>query len=336
LIVIGDFRGEGEVDILVASGHRLALYSWKEGGLLWRWDDEGLAARRIVGLESGDITGDGRQEVVLTTVNNGRLETAVLSWSRGEWARLAEVDGLFIRVLGDGGEGEVIVGQRFGATTVFSGRVREYRWEEGEFRPVGKRTLPWGVDIFGLGLADLDGDGEAEVLSLNDEGQIRVYGADGKRRSRTSDRYGGYPLRVTEKDLFGSRVTTNSEDYADMTSPRSISADMRAAFQGRILAAGGTGKDLHVAVARNFSGVGKFMPNLRRFNRGTAVILRAEDGRLAEVMRSREEQGYVADLAVADLDGDDLPEIVMAVNRPSGALLKAKGNLVIWDPDAAE
>ena len=70
------------------------------------------------------------------------------------------------------------------------------------------------------------------MLSLNDEGQIGVYGADGKRRSRTSDRYGGYPLRVTEEDLFGSRVTMNSEDYADMTSPRSISADMRAAFRG--------------------------------------------------------------------------------------------------------
>ena len=75
------------------------------------------------------------------------------------------------------------------------------------------------------------------------------------------------------------------------------------------------------------------MPNLRRFDRGEAVVLRWEDGSLVESGQSRQQEGYVADLAVADLDGDERPEIIMAVNQPSGALLKAKGSLVIWDPD---
>jgi hypothetical protein len=335
-ILIGDFRGEGEIEILVASGHRLALYSWKEGGLLWRWDDKGLPARRIVSLEAGDITGDGREEVVLTTANKGRLQTTVLSWSHGEWARLGKVEGLFVRVLHDGRGGEVIVGQRSGATTVFSGPVKEYRWEEGTFRPSGERTLPRGVDIFGLGLADLDGDGEAEVLSLSDEGRLQVFGADGRRRSRSAERYGGYPVRVSEEDLFGSRVTVVGDEYMDVTSARSVSSDMRAAFQGRILATGEAGSDLHLVLPRNLSGAGKYMPNLRRFDRGTAVVLMWEDGMLTEAERSRLEEGYVADLAVADIDGDERPEIVMAVNRPTGVLLKAKGSLVIWNPDEAD
>ena len=40
-------------------------------------------------------------------------------------------------VLYDGEGREVIVGQRSGATTVFSGPVREYRWEEEDKRRLG-------------------------------------------------------------------------------------------------------------------------------------------------------------------------------------------------------
>jgi len=72
------------------------------------------------------------------------------------------------------------------------------------------------------------------------------------------------------------------------------------------------------------------MPNLRTYDKGTAVLLQWEDGRLVELLRSRKQEGYVADVALADADGDGRPEIFMAVNRPTGALLRKKGSLVVW------
>ena len=49
------------------------------------------------------------------------------------------------------------------------------------------------------------------------------------------------------------------------------------------------------------------------FNRGRIHRLRWKDGAFVRVWQSRRADGYIADFAYGDLDGDGLPEVVVGV-----------------------
>jgi hypothetical protein len=337
-ILSGDLRGEGTFDLLITDGRGLSLYTWEQGGLIWKWEDAGPRGRHVLALDSGDLDGDGIREVLVTSVNAGRLRTRVISWGQGEWSDLGGAEGLYVRVFEKPGGGNILLGQRSGVNTVFAGGVREHLWEDGSFRPTDGPALPAGVDILGLVLADVDGDDAAEILSLNDAGNLRVYSREGEMLYQTGERFGGYPVRVDPRDLFGPQLSDGTveegfftSDTTDELSGKDLFTDLFAAFQGRVMSwreeADGR---VYVAVPRNLSGPGKVLPNLRQFDKGVTVLLRWEEGRLVEVLRSRKQEGYVSDVALADTDGDGRQEVLMAVNRPSGALLRKKGTLVVW------
>jgi hypothetical protein len=336
-MLAGDLRGEGTLDFLITDGSGLSLYTWEAGGLIWKGEDEGRKGRHVLALEAGDLDGDGTTEVLVTAVRNGRLKTEVVSWGGGEWHVLGGSDGLYVRVFEVPGGETILLGQRSGVNTVFAGAVRAYSWDGGTFRPAEGLTLPAGVDIFGLTLADVDGDGTAEILSLNEEGNVRTYTLEGKRLHRTSGRYGGYPERIKSQDLFGVQAMEGGVTQGFFTEGGSVESskdadrDIFSAFQGRLMAVReSVDGPVGIAVPRNFSGPGTVLPNLRQFDKGRVSLLQWEDGRLAEVLQSRRQEGYVSDVAVADSDGDGRPEIFMAVNRPTGALLRKKGTLVVW------
>lgn len=336
-ITVGEMTGTGGVDILVSNGESMTLYSWESGGLIWQWEGGSDKGRRILNLESGDLDGDGRAEALVTAVKYGRLTTDVLAWSGGEWNRLSREEAMYLRLFPVAGR-TVILGQRAGRGEVFSGPVREYAWLEGSFTPVEGRTLARGVNIFGLGLADLTNDGEAEYLSLDGEGKLRVYDGEGEVISYGDERYGGYPPLLKVRDLFPrsleADVTLGSDlgdDIAD-GAEKGVESDIRTAFQGRVLV-GGLGRvpaTPFIAVPNNLGTIGKVMPNLRQFEKGAVSLLAWQDGRLVDAGGSNPQEGYVADAALWDLNGDGIEEVFMAVNAPQGGLLKKRGSLVLW------
>jgi hypothetical protein len=337
-ILAGDLRGEGGLDILVTDGRGLTLYTWEQGGLIWTWEDGAPRGQHVLGLESADLDGDGRVEVLVTVLDRGRLATRTISWGRGEWDERDRAEGLYVRTFEKPGGGLLVLGQRAGVDTVFLGPVLEYVWEDGSFLPADGLTLPAGVNIFGLGVADVDGDGTVEVLSLNEGGNIRTFSAGGERLDVTGERYGGYPPRIDAETLFGPNLVDGgySEGFfknedVNPISGKDAGRDIRAAFQGRLLAVRqDDGALLGIVVPRNFSGAGAVLPDMRQFDKGSTVLMEWEDGRFVEVLRSRKQEGWVADVALADTDGDGREEIIMAVNRPTGALLRKKGALVVW------
>jgi hypothetical protein len=335
-LVTGDFTGEDDLEVMITDGIRISLYGWSDGGLIWKWESE-KDNWQILDLGAGDLDGDGRDEVFVTKVRRGQLLTEALSWGAGEWHSKGRLEGGFLRILpGDGGQ-SVLLGQKGGVTTVFTGPVREYTWEDNTFKPGGSMVLPREVDILGMGLDDVDGDGEAEILYLDSAGRLNVLSPEGEHLSSTKERFGGYPSRVTPEEYFGPRLVDGGvmdgyfrTEHPEESTGKSVTEDIFASFQGRILSGRGEDGSLLVALPRNYSGAGKVLPNLRKFGRGEVVILQWVDGRFEELRRSRKQEGYVADVAWGDTDGDGEAELLTAVNLPTGRLLKQAGSLVTW------
>ena len=317
-LAAGDIAGEGVVDVVLTDGSKLSLFRWEKEALAWRWDEAGRRGRRILSLDAADLDGDGRAEVLATVVVNGRVTSELRRWSDGALKVAASLDGVYLRASAGAGGPALILGQRAGVTEVLSGQVEQYRLRDGSFERVEGTALPRGIGIFGLVLAPPGGP--VALYSLDRDGYLSGVNSAGKPVWRSSRQYGGYPPPLTARELFGPGPV-DEENFDEKA----------RAFLGRLLgdpAAGG----VRLAVPRNFTGSGVVLVRQRSLGQGQVVILEGPPDSPDEARRSRPYDGYVADLARADIDGDGIPEILFVVNRFAGPLLGERGKLVAWRP----
>lgn len=318
-LAAGNVLGEGRVEIVVSDGIDLAVYRWGPERLEWKWDEKGRR-RRVLSLDAADLDGDGRAEVLVAVVERGRVGTEIRSWRNGGLERLAVAPGVYLRAPAGPGGAPLLLGQAAGAGEVLAGRVERYRWQDGAPERVEGTALPRRAGIFGLAPSPLAGQAGG-AYAMDPDGYIDGYGPDGERRWRSERRYGGYPPPASADDLFGPAFA-DEETFEERAK----------AFQGRLLAEAAGQDRVRLLVPRNFSDSPITMVRQRAAGRGEVVVLEGPADRPTEAGRTRAFEGYVADLARADVDGDGRAEILLVVNRRAGFLRGERGRLVAWFP----
>ncbi len=321
-LAVGDILGEGRADILVSDGHGLSLRRWEAAEVAWRWDERPRRGRRILSLDAADLDGDGRAEVLVTTIAAGRVVTELRSWRDGGLAVLARAEGLYLRAAPRAGGSPLLLGQRAGIDEVLAGRVEEYRWREGKVGRVEGTALPPGTGIFGLALAPPSSG--AAYYSLKSSGYLYALGPGGEPLWRSARTYGGYPPPMEAADFGGPGGFGGGDDQAF--------AEAARAFQGRLLVEE-TARGVRLLVPRNGGDSPVVLTRLRSLGKGRLVALAGPATSLEEAGGSREFDGFVSDLARADVDGDGSPEVLFAVSRMAGPLLGERGKLVLWRPE---
>jgi hypothetical protein len=310
-LALGDIVGEGKVDLLFSDGGGLALYRWDPKELVWKWAEDGPADRKVIALDAADLDGDGKVEVLVATARRGSVRTEVRGWRNGRLEVLGAADGIYLRAFRRDGGGALLLGQRAGVGEVLAGTVEEYRWRGGAVERAGGPPLPRQAGIFGLAPAG------AALFALDRNGYIQSLAPDGKRLWRSGSLYGGYPAPAKPRELFGPGFVDEA----------AFEEEVRA-FQGRMLAEA-SAEGFRVTVPRNGLGSPVVMTRHRELGQGQVVVLEGSATNLEEVRASRAFDGYVADLASVDLDGDGKREVLFVVNRASG-LLGDRGRLVVW------
>jgi hypothetical protein len=319
-LAAGDILGEGGVDLVLSDGSRLSLFRWEREALSWRWDEPGRRGRRILSLDAADLDGDGRAEVLVTAVTGGRVSSELRRWSDGALKVVGTLEGVYLRASPRPGGPALILGQRAGVTEVLSGPVEQYGLRDRSFERIAGSVLPRGIGVFGLALAPPGGP--VAFYSLDRAGYLSGRSSAGEIVWRSARSYGGYPPPVTARELFGPGPV--DEEGFDQEA---------RVFQGRLLA-DQAAAGVRLAVPRNFTESGVALVRQRALGQGQVVILEGPPGSPDEVRRGRPFDGYVADLARADVDGDGSPEILFVVNRFAGPLLGERGKLVAWRPAA--
>lgn len=319
-LAAGNILGEGRVEVVVSDGERVALYRWDAQKLTWLWDEERRGGRQVVSLDAADFDGDGRAEVLVSTVTWGRVATEVRSWRDGKLETIATAEGVYLRAAPRAGAPALLLGQRAGIGEVLAGRVEEYRLGSGSVERVEGTALPRAAGIFGLALAPAGSP--AAFYALGRNGYLHGYDAAGKALWRSARTYGGYPAPLREQDLGGG-ATLQGEAFEEAM----------LAFQGRVLAES-SGGGVRLAVPRNFFDAPIVLTRMRSLGKGEIVLLEGPPGSssLEEIGRSRAFDGYVADLARADVDGDGGAETLFLVNRNAGPLVGERAKLVSWRP----
>lgn len=320
-LAAGNILGEGRLEVALTDGSRISLFRWEAKELVWLWDEDGRGGRRVLSLDAADLDGDGRSEVLVTSVVGGRVTSELRRWQDGALKIAATIEGVYLRAAPRPAAPAALLGQRSGFDEVFAGRVEGYRLSGESFERIENSALPRGAGIFGLALAP---EGSPVALyALDRTGYISGMTAAGKVVWRSSRPYGGYPAPLSASELFG-RGALEEEGFDEKA----------RAFQGRLLVEP-TAAGVRLVVPRNFSDSLVTLPRQRAYGQGEVVIFDGPAESPEELRRSRAFDGYVADVTRADIDGDASAEVLFVVNRIAGVLQGERGKLVAWRPAGA-
>ncbi len=189
---IGDINGDGKDEIVQlwnnASALGVLVYGWSGNAVaeLWGSSNVGQGAGAVAWL-TGDVNGDGKDEIVQLWNNNGRLAIIVYGWMTDALTTIwqgptTEGAGAVDWQIGDiNGDGKAEIVQLWNN----AGRlgVLVYGWVNGGIAELwGTSDVGQGSGAVGWLIGDVNGDGRQEITQLwNNAGKLGtiVYGWSG-------------------------------------------------------------------------------------------------------------------------------------------------------------
>jgi TolB-like protein len=295
---IADVNGNGRNEIVLMDEHTLWIYEYVEERLrlFQKLELKGKARQDFLTLDVCDVNGNGAAEIFVTSIAGEDLNSFILEYEHNGFKSISEKNRWYFRVLDLPSQGPILLAQRMGVRETFSGPIYQFPWKGDTFGKGKKLKLPKETELFGLAIADITGDGKAEIVKFAYDDHLKVLSADGKDLLyKTPSEYGG------------------SNNFFDRESPEEIAAK-RVYIRGRIviLDLDGDGR-VEVIVNKNHFATGRLFERVRLFDRGEIYDLVWDGLMLAETWRTKEIPGYIADYQVKDFDNDGEVELVVAV-----------------------
>jgi hypothetical protein len=182
---VADLDGDGKVEV-IASAYSIVVLDGATGNLKWRmksgWDrsntSQDSVGRTWPGIVIADVDGDGELEIV--TAHSGGYVSVYNSsgYFKSGWPKHLSVNefrGLSVADIDNDGKMEIIVTAAYGNKT--NTWVFEY---DGNIRPGWPQLSndtgsAWGVYNSNAAVADIDGDGNAEIVVPSDVHSICAY-----------------------------------------------------------------------------------------------------------------------------------------------------------------
>jgi hypothetical protein len=307
-LALADLDGDGRQELVVADDRGLTVHRWSGQSLAPVAGATWPAAGSILSVDAADLTGSGRSVVVVVDqVGGGEfVRSSVLELTGGGFRVLHEANGRYLRVIRAGTE-PWLVEQAVGIEEPFDSRIRRLVWQAGRFQDGVSLVGPKDVSVYGLALMPLTGGAEPDLVTLTPEDRLVVWAAGGRRAWTSADTYGGSTLLFP----YSSPSIERRQDVSNGL--------ILGKILGRLLPVPGQGPGQDLLVFENQTAVGNQLRGLLpraaplALTQGRIHRLTWEGAGFRRVWSSRQTEGYIADFAHGDLDGDGELEVVVGV-----------------------
>lgn len=182
VIASGDIDGDGKSELLLSTGRDIRFYM-PGGELSSRYEIKGAARDDHLWLDTMDINGDGRDEVILTLMKDDKIISRIYEMKGDKFSVLWEGN-VFLRRIG-----KELVAQGYAAGEGYKGPVFTIAWKD-EYKKGSNLSLPKDVNIYDFIYID-ESDGKRLILAYDDAGYLNLY-ADGRMMWRSKNDYGGF------------------------------------------------------------------------------------------------------------------------------------------------
>lgn len=190
-ISVADLDGDGVDDIVVAGSNEIVVFHLR-GSRLIRFGAITLPSnQKIISAVAADLNGNGIAEIYVSAVAGSRPAALAVEWRSDSFNYLFEKQRWYIKPMSVPGRGLLLAGQEASLDAPFSPGIFELSVVDGGLVKGEALPVPGAINVFSFALADLDGDGSTEVITINEYDRLSVLRAGGQRLWQSDDFFGG-------------------------------------------------------------------------------------------------------------------------------------------------
>ena len=338
-VAAGDLDGDRRPEVVGMNASEVIVYRWKDRRLepIAR-TGVGESFIRHLHLDVGDVNGSGQAQVVVTALSSvpeglklrNALRSYVLELRGDKLVRIADGMDYFLRVLtGPGIETPMLIGQRMGETTPFTGPIVRLAWSGDRYVEEQPLALPGLVkSLYDFTPLEVAGNQVMEIAVITARGRVITYGRGGQALWEGKDDLGEvdhlafFQTPELQAIFFPhgirSGIPANPEEYSDrLVLPRRLLVqssplwgDAKAEF---LTLANSTKYGVQVSLG------GEAPPS------GRVVAYDQHDRTFTREWETVPVEGKVQDVAVVDLNGAGRRDlIVLSAVREKGFVASLK------------
>lgn len=316
---IGDVDGDGRPEVVVAMKNKIIVYR-KEGAALKNIATyPGTKVDNFIWVSVADVNHDGR---ALIFVNNLKKQnttgaatteysygdrgftelivSSVLSLQGNKLQEVAKVNEYYLNALEFPKKGRLLIGQRKGEANVgaFDGGVYEMALRGSSISPTVAVPLPDRCNVFNCIRADIKGDHSEQTVMIDKTNRLLLLNPAGDQLW-ISDKIFGATTNTFEGKVNDRRY--NEIDYYSIPSPVIITDLNNDGI-------------LEILVNRNPNSLVKFLPeSMKTYDKGEIVSFSWDQLGMVENWKTREIQGMVTSVRLADLDNKGRNQLVVSM-----------------------
>jgi len=289
---VGDITGDGSNEYVLIGHHRVMVYKQKKGGLKKIGQIRGKKGiDQFLGVDLGDINGNGRDEIFVTNQKGDKLASFALEKPRGK-RRLKHVwkdVNLYFRIIRPFGQKPTLLSQSPGFETPFQGPIKKVIYKKRRYIQGRKLNTPnvYGTHfiLYGLTQVDLSGNRAKETVILDNAYHLRVYSQNGTIVVKSDDYYGHDPRMID--------VGVVDEGFGNLTGGTSNVARGEAfRFKGRLQFVKNGGRRFLV-LPKNYAAGGGLLTDLVLVDNSGIAILGVNREGFERFFESNKQKGFL-------------------------------------------
>jgi TolB-like protein len=318
-LAVADVDGDGRLETVLVSSDQVMVYRMEAERFITAIRSQKPGFKYALRVDAADIDGNGVAEIFVTSLN-AQLKAPssyVLEYEDGRLVTRVKDSPWYFRVVQVPGRGNVLLGQQGRLGEPYDGSVVELNWIGSEYVPGPAVATPKEMNVIGVDLGDLGGDGRTLGVGYGRDLLLRVFDSSGSTLWKADDKMGA-----------GSQYVLGPLD-----DPGQVENKVWLTAPVDIVRLPGSPRPLAIAV-RNKDIAGLYLDRRDLTQCGfQAFSWRGDGPGLIPEWKTREIDGEIRDFTVADFDADGRPELVAAVLLSSGTTLftKAKSTLVAYE-----